>query len=291
MANSIKTASAWVPILDAVYQQAALTNVLDGASELAKVSANAGEIIIPKMEMSGLGNYDRNKGYPTGNVTLTTESKKPNFDRGTKFNVDALDDEESVNLAFGKLAGEFIRTKVVPELDAFRMAKYATAAGTKAPAATFKTGDEVIKALSAAKNAMDDAEVPEEMRYLFIHPTLYRAITDLDTYKSKAAIEGFAGIIKVPQSRFVTAIDQKPGSPDGSENFGYVKNAHAANINFMVIDKSAVIQFQKHVKPKIVTPDDNQNADAWIFGYRNVGIAEVYENKTKGIYLSAQAAL
>lgn len=60
-------------------------------------------------------------------------------------------------------------------------------------------------------------------------------------------------------------------------------------INFLIVHKPAVIQYQKHVAPKIVTPEANQNADAYKFGYRNVGIAEVYENKVAGIYLHCKA--
>ena len=58
-----------------------------------------------------------------------------------------------------------------------------------------------------------------------------------------------------------------------------------AEINFMIIHKPAVIQFQKHVAPKIITPEMNQDADGYKFGYRNVGIADGYENKRAGIYM------
>ena len=57
----------------------------------------------------------------------------------------------------------------------------------------------------------------------------------------------------------------------------------------MVIQKSAVIQFQKHVAPKIISPEQNQDADAYKFGYRNVGIAKTYKNKAAGIYLHTKA--
>ena len=33
----------------------------------------------------------------------------------------------------------------------------------------------------------------------------------------------------------------------------------------------------------------NPDADAWKFGYRTVGIADVYENKLAGIYCHAKA--
>ena len=114
-------------------------------------------------------------------------------------------------------------------------------------------------------------------------------IRDLDTTKSKEVLEGFAGVVKVPQSRFYTAIDQYDGTTGGEEAGGYVKDTNGCDINFMIIEKSAVIQFEKHVAPKIITPEQNQNADAYKFGYRNVGIADAYENKVAGIYLHHKA--
>ena len=53
----------------------------------------------------------------------------------------------------------------------------------------------------------------------------------------------------------------------------------------MVLDKQALIQYQKHTVSKIIVPDQNQNADAWKFGYRTVGIAECKDNKKSGIYV------
>ena len=58
----------------------------------------------------------------------------------------------------------------------------------------------------------------------------------------------------------------------------------------MIIHKPAVIQYQKHVAPKVITPEQNQDADAWKFGYRNVGISDAYENKVAGIYLHKAAS-
>lgn len=77
------------------------------------------------LEMDGLADYDRNEGYVGGSVSMKNATVKCNFERGRMFDVDALDNEETAGLAFGRLAGEFIRTKVVPELDAFRFACYA----------------------------------------------------------------------------------------------------------------------------------------------------------------------
>ena len=60
-------------------------------------------------------------------------------------------------------------------------------------------------------------------------------------------------------------------------------SADGFDLNFMIVHKGAVIQFPKHVAPKVVTPEQNQDADAFKFGYRNVGIADTYENKAAGI--------
>ena len=287
MGNSIALFKQQITgILDEVYKAASLTSVLDGASELVQQGANANELIIPKMSMDGLGDYSKSAGYVNGNVTLTNETVSCNFDRGRMFTIDNMDNIETAGVAFGRLAGEFIRTKVVPELDAFRFACYAGASGiSTTDAAVLSTGAAVIAAIAAAVDGMDDDEVPQSERYLFITPTLLGLVRDLDTTKSKEVLAGFAGVVKVPQSRFYTAIDQNDGTTSGEEAGGYAKASGAKNINFMVIHKPALIQFEKHVAPKIVTPEQNQSADAWKFGYRNVSIADVYENKVKGIYL------
>lgn len=292
MANSITLAKQFVPVLDEVYKNASLTSVLDGAPELARAGANANELIIPKLDMQGLGDYSRNSGYVSGDVTLTNETVQCNFDRGRMFTVDSLDNAETAGIAFGRLSGEFIRTKVVPELDAFRLASYAGATGISkvATGTTLADGAAVVAALRAAVNEMDEDEVPLDQRYLFITPTLYGMVQDLDTTKSREVMGRFTSVIQVPQTRFYTAIEQNDGTTSGQEAGGYKKGTGAADINFMIIHKPAVIQFQKHVVPKIITPEANQDADAWKFGYRNVGIADVYENKVAGIYLHHKAA-
>ena len=285
MANAITLFKQYVTLLDEVYKAAALTSVLDGAPELAKQGANANELIIPKISMDGLANYSRNGGYVSGDVTLTNETVTCNFDRGRMFTVDNLDNAESAGIAFGRLASEFIRTKVVPELDAFRIATYAGISGISTVAgAALSTGDAVVSALRAAVNKFNEDEVPAEQRYLYITPTLYGLVQDLDTTKSKQVLEGL-NVVQMPQSRMYTAITQNDGTSEGQTAGGYAKAANAKNINFMLIHKAAVIQYQKHIAPKVITPEQNQDADAWKFGYRNVGIADAYENKVAGIYL------
>ena len=95
MANSITKFKKYIDLLDEVYKNASLTSVLDGDSTLVRMGANANEIIIPKISMDGLADYSRNGGYVSGNVTLTNETVTFNYDRGRKFTVDAMDNEET----------------------------------------------------------------------------------------------------------------------------------------------------------------------------------------------------
>ena len=288
MPNTIELAKKYIPMLDEVYKNASLTAVLDGAAELAQQGANANELIIPTLDMQGLGDYERNSGYVKGDVTMTNATVKCNFDRGRMFNVDVMDNEETAGLAFGRLAGEFIRTKVVPELDAFRFASYASKDGVGKKEELLEDGSEVLAALREASTQMDEAEVSLEERYLFITPTLYGMIADLDLTRSRGVLERFAQVVQVPQTRFYTKISQKTGR-SGQEMGGYEKAADGKELNFMIVHRPAVIQFEKHISPKIITPMANPDADAYKFGYRNVGIADVYQHKLAGVYASVKA--
>lgn len=287
MANSIALFKKYIDLLDEVYKASAKTSVLDIDGALVQAGANANEIIIPKISMDGLADYSRNGGYVNGDVTLTNETVKFNYDRGRKFTVDAMDNEESAGVAFGKLSSEFIRTKVVPEMDAVRFASYAGISGIGSAEGNLTSGDSVLAAINAANTALDEAEVPMDGRYLFITPTLYNLAMNVDTYKSKAMMEKFAGVIFVPQTRFYTAIDLYDGTSVGETAGGYVKGTSGKNINFMIIHKDAVIQFSKHTVNKIFSPEENQNSDGYIFCYRAYGLTDAYENKAAGIYLHA----
>jgi len=285
MPNSIALFKKYVDLLDEVYQKASVSSVLDGDSSLVRAGTNANEISIPKISMDGLADYSRASGYVAGDVTLEFETVTFNYDRGRTFTVDAMDDEETVGLAFGKLSSEFMRTKVAPEIDAFRFALYAGLDDISAATpAALTTGDAWLAALSVAKTQMDEDEVPEN-RILFINPTGYQLIQNVETYKSKSAFESFSQVIKVPKRRFNTAINLRDGTSENEDIGGYQLTGN--DINFLIIHKDAILQYPKHKVNKVVSPADNQTSDGWKFFYREYGLADAYENKRAGIYLHA----
>lgn len=287
MANNIQLFKQYIALLDEVYKTSSKSSALDGDSALVQAGRNANEIIIPKMTMDGLANYSRNGGYVKGDVSVTYETVKFNYDRGRKFVVDAMDDEETAGIAFGKLSSEFIRTKVVPEMDAFRFSTYAQLEGIGKATGELANGEAVISALRAAVNEMDEAEVPTEQRKLFITPTANGMIADLDTSKSKEVLSKFSEVIEVPQSRFNTKIKLLDGTTSGEEVGGY--ETAGSDINFMIVHAPAVIQYPKHTVNKIITPEANQDSDGWMFFYRAYGLADAYENKAAGIFVHSKA--
>jgi len=122
MPNNITAFKSYAPFLDEVMAASSLTAKLDGDPALVRPGSNPGELMIPRFALSGMAKYDRTAGYADGDVTLTVETVPVNYDRGRMFTIDAVDDEETAGVAFGQLAGEFIRSKVVPEVDAFHFA-------------------------------------------------------------------------------------------------------------------------------------------------------------------------
>ena len=275
MANTINLVTKFQPLLDEVYKAASLTTDLENSAVKFDGSKT---VKVLKLTVPELGADTRNTGYTSGDVTADWEAFTLTQDRGTEFSVDAMDDEETLNMTFGNASSEFTRRSVVPQVDAYRFAAMAgtTGVGTVAGAA-LTTGEAVIKAISAGMTSMDEAEVPAEGRILYITPTLKRLIDELDSYKSKKCLEGFSKIVQVPQSRFFSdvTIDDK----------GFAKAEGATNLNFIIVDPKAAFAVAKHKKLRVFDPNTNQKRDDYLFQYRLYHDMFVYPQKAAGIYV------
>ncbi|MVX60811.1 hypothetical protein GKZ27_04980 [Enterorhabdus mucosicola] len=290
MPNQITLPQGIQTILDEVYRQAACTSVLDSAPSQVRPTQNVHEFCYPQMEVGGLGDYDRASGYTSNSgVSLVWKTVEADYDRGTKIMVDAMDNQESFDLAFGQAANILMREHVAPEGDAFTFAKIAALTGITNNTDSIEGGAQFLEAILTATTEMDENEVPDEQRYLFTTSTLLKSVKALDTTKSREALDGFAGIIKVPRGRFNTAIDLLSGR-DGDEIAGGWKPSELSKpINFLIVHKPALIKFDRHIAgPTVISADQNPDADADIVKYRKYGVVDAYENKRAGIYLSHQ---
>ena len=203
-----------------------------------------------------------------------------------------MDNDESVGMAFGTLLGEFERTKVVPEVDAYRFAKWAAAAGGKT-AETLSDAAATIEAIETATATLDDAEVPYEGRVLFVTPTTYKHIkggvtrmvmNGENNVNYNVLIYNDMRLITVPSGRFNTEITlNEPTS--SSDMGGYTTTGDT--MNFMIVHPSAIMQPVKHKIPRVFSPEQNQEADAWKLNYRIYHDTFVKEQKVNGIYYSA----
>ena len=281
MSQDLSTAlfAVYTPLLDEAYKLASLTSKLDTSSELIRYVPGSREIKVPKITLQGLANYDRASGYVGGEASMTLETIAFNYERARMFSIDNMDNEETAGVAFGALAGEFLRAYVVPEIDAVRFAKYASLAGTHPNDATISANG-WYALITDAQVAMTEAEVPDSDRHLFITSTGYADILNQATTASKVFFDNFASVTQVPQGRFYEAV-----SLTASGAGGYARTTGANNINFMIVHKPSVIQVIKHQDAKVISPAQNQDADAWKFGYRVYGLNEVYDNKVKGVYV------
>ncbi len=308
MANAItKRQNDIQRLLDFIYKKASVTALLEGGTEglVQEIPNMAGSVRIAKRAIDGYGDYGRQNGgsaYPQGDVSLTWETHTMSVDRGVELVVDRMDNDETGENAFtsiGSLAGQLEREQGSPELDAYRFATMAGTSGILTTTAADLTSSTVKAAVDTAIADMDDAEVPEEGRVLFMATGVYNSFKNaglftynLESQSSNGTIDTrFAEydgmrVVKVPQSRFYTAIDLN----DGSSTFGYAKAAGGVDINFMIVHPSAVIPVVKHANVKYFDPDTNQNGDSHLVQARKYYDLFVMDNKVEGIYLHKATA-
>ena len=286
MANSIDKGKAYVPILDTIYKAAAKTAILDIAPALVKAGNTAGSFLLPQMNVVGLGDYSRADGFKAGDVDFTWVEYTYTQDRGRRFTVDAVDDLETAGQAFGSLAGEFIRTQVVPEIDAYRLSKLAAEAGAGTDG-IIADAEDAIAALNEARNELEEAEVDTANMVLFITPTVLNLAKNASLLALKCPLLDEATVVSVPQSRMVSEIELDAGS--NTDEGGWAKALGADDLNFILMDKSAAFTDAKHDVPRVFDPSTFQAASAWAFDYRIYHDTFVKDNKRGGIYVHTAA--
>ena len=294
IANSIGLASTYLPILDEIYKAESKTAILDTAQDRVRWSDEYRTFYLFETDMVGLGNYSRNDGFVRGDVTAAWRAYTPQWDRARQFLVDIADQSESLDLAFGTLAGEFMRTKVIPETDAVRFATYSKAASdTMKTAENISTGSGAVAAIDLATEKLDDAEVPYEGRILFVNPTMYRYLKSgitRYTYNGDNNIDynvemyDSMRVITVPSGRFNTVCTLAEPTAHGDAG-GYT--AAGSTINFMIVHPSAIMQAVKLAMPRIFSPQVVQQATAWQYDFRQYHGAWVKHQKANGIYVNA----
>lgn len=312
MPNVIELVNKYLPILDEQYKMEARSSILDVNPAFVQQTKDAKKVKIAKMTVDGLADYSRNSGFTSGAMDLTWEEHEFRIDRGRALQVDSLDNMETFGLAFGRLAGEFQRVKVIPEIDAYRFAQYYQHAGTKKEDITVTAGA-ILGFIDDADMQMDEDEVPEDNRILFVNPQVFKLMMNDPSITHNVTVEGTDGIsvnkkiywynnhriVKVPSNRFLTAITLQDGTTAEQTAGGYKAAPGAKTIGMLMIHPSAVLQLSKRRIARIWAPTKeeaagtdgvNPNADAWRFDFRIYHDAWSLAEKVKGIYAATLAA-
>lgn len=289
MANAITLIKKYLSsLIGQVYMTDSKTAILEAPNALVQETPSAGTYMIPKLTLQGLTNYGRSAGFDAGDVTLAWQAMTLANDRGRKFEVDRMDDEESAGIVLANLAGEFMRTQVIPEVDAIRFATIAGTAGVSGATQDIVTKEQALKAFKDAEASLVNAQVDTANTVAFVSAEFYALLEDavganriVTTQVADFQVATYNGIplIKIPASRFYSKVALRTSGAGGYESDGVA-------LNFIMMDKGAVVQLTKHANGRLFSPDANQAKDAWQYDFRIYHDIFVLDNKKVGIYVS-----
>lgn len=307
MPNMIEYAQIFQRQLDKAAVQEATSGWMEPNGKLIQYTGGA-DVKIPSMTVDGLGDYDRNKGYPKGSVNLTYETKKMTQDRAKRFTLDAMDVSESNFLATAAaVMGEFQRTQVVPEIDSYRYssiakqameAEHAVYGYTPAEASILKKLYDDITEVQDKVGQSEPLVITMSMKVaaiLDLNEKLARNLSVTDfaqgdiTLKVKS-LEGKIPIIRVAGERLKTAYDFKTGWETDGAQFSFAPAANALDINWIICPRSTPIAVSRTDNMRIFDPQTFQDANAWAIDYRRYHDLWILKNKLPGIVVNIKQA-
>lgn len=271
----------------ALFQKACDQQIIEGSTS-GWMEANAGrvkysggrEIKIPTISTSGLGNYNRNSGYPTGKVSLTYQTKTMTQDRGIEFLLDRIDVDESGFVATAaETMSVFQNENVIPEIDAYRYSTLYRLINAAGHSDTY-TPDKatILSTLKSDIAAVRDIGGTKSDLVIMMSIPVCEKLSDGDEFQHVMNVTNFKQgevstdvltingipIIRVPSARFKSAYTFK----DGASEFGFVPAAGAKDMNWIICPRNAPIAVSKTDGVKIFDPTQTQGADAWKIEYR-----------------------
>lgn len=300
--NTLTLAEKMTGELDKLYVQTAQTGFLADNATRAKF-VGAGTVLIPEMALSGLGDYDRDNGSALGSVTVTRVPYTLTMERGRKFQIDSEDmDELGVANLAGETTGEFVRTKVVPECDAYVLSKLAAMATTKlhtvsvGAASTLEA--DCFKMFQDAVIGVQNQVGFNEPLVAFINPTFQAALNASTAFTRQLTVSDFSKggvnlkvktiddvpLIPVNDACMKSAYTFLDGTTAGQTVGGFTPAGSAKSIGLLVMTRKGASLVKKTEKLRIFAAAQNQDMDAWKFDYRLYYDLIIPTSKQNGIY-------
>lgn len=292
-ANTLQYAQLLQTTLDKQVVAQATSGWMELNSSMVKYNGG-NEVKIPKLTMDALGDYDRTNGFVDGAVTLSWQTRELTQDRGRSFSIDRMDlDETAFVPTAATVMGEFQRTKVIPEIDAYRYSYVGSKSITAGKNREYDPSEaDILKQLKA--DIYDIYDIAGEIPLIITISTKVSAmldnseelkkqlsVIDFDKgeVKTKVRAIDINPIIPVPSARMKTAYLFSDGKTAGQEGGGFKPAEDAKELNWIISPRQAVIGVSKTDKIRIFTPDENQKADAWKLDYRKYHDAWILDNQ------------
>lgn len=265
----------------ALVQKSVVTGFLDNG--FASKFVGAKTVLLPDVSFVGLGDYDRAEGFPEGGITVDQKPYTLTQERARRFYFDREDmDEVGIAGLSGQIMGEFVRTKVAPEMDAYCLSKLAGIATNENQVITGTMENGCVKILSDAIKAVQNEIGFDEELVALCNSDFYGALMNTTELTRRLDIGDFkkgeistkvrkldeCWINPVPMSRMKTAYTFNDGISDGQTDGGFVPTGAAKNIGCIVLPKKVAKLVKKLEKTRIFTPEQCQKKDAWQFDYR-----------------------
>ena len=188
--NSIENVTRYSSELDKMFEQkSAVGFFADNA--LATKFVGAKTVIVPDIEFEGLSNYDRESGFTRGAINVSNTSYTMQMDRARSLQIDREDMDETgvANLA-GKILGEYVRTKVVPECDAYVLSKLSNLAVSRSNTISGDT-EKPFETLCNLINEVQAVVGYDEELVAFIDSYMYAALQNSSEISKMITISEF----------------------------------------------------------------------------------------------------
>lgn len=275
MSNTIEYAKIFTQALDQLIEQAPTTAWM--TANASRVQYNGGnEFKIANIVLDGLNDYDRATGYEDGAVTLEWETKAFKYDRGRKFRLDAMDVDESNFVANATtVLNEFARTKVVPEIDLLRISELAALGNAMTAGATAQAT--LKDAVVEIRDTGYDGQLVAHVTWDFLRQLedeLAGKLGSIEVNGISYPALGDVALIPTVASRMITGVSKN------ALTGVYEKDSEdGLDLDLLITGVDVPLGIVKHNPFKIITPELNQEADAYDIHYRVYHTLEVEDNK------------
>ena len=275
MANNINYASKYTGELDKMIVQSAKTGFLADNVFKAKFVGSK-TVYLPEITMEGLSDYSRTGGYPKSDTTLVHTPYELSQERGAQLFMDSQDSEESgVPDLVGKLVGEFTRTQVVPEVDAYNLSALYKVADTNTNTTVFNA-DTAVKGLLELINSAEAAMEYDGSTSLIamVDPTLYNLLMTTAELQRFITVSDFkqGGIdLKVKNLNGCSIVPVSASRMKSDFTFGekgFTVTGGAKEVRAIVLPKDSASFVKKVDKVNVLSPVEVEDYDAYKINFR-----------------------